>query len=139
MFEVCNLGRHSFCQSAVSLLKEHMNWSWCTCIWTLCLQGITTYDYILAVREQEEHVWEDSGLDSLTTSPATSTDTGFSGYSSTAGAQALHHGVFCTPPRVFVEQDQVLSSLVLCGFTQINCINCFVPLLCKYGDSAFNS
>jgi hypothetical protein len=58
------------------------------------LQGITTYDYILAVREQEEHAWEDSGL-----------------------AQALHHGVFCTPPRVFVEQDQVLSSLVLCGFT----------------------
>jgi len=74
-------------------------------------KGITTYDYILAVREQEEHVWEDSGLDSLTTSPATSTDTGFSGYSSTAGAQALHHGVFCTPPRVFVEQDQNILAL----------------------------
>ncbi|KAH8961280.1 hypothetical protein BDL97_05G042400 [Sphagnum fallax] len=74
-------------------------------------KGITTYDYILAVREQEEHAWEDSGLDSLTTSPATSTDTGFSGYSSTAGAQALHHGVFCTPPRVFVEQDQNILAL----------------------------
>ncbi|KAG0593262.1 hypothetical protein KC19_1G316900 [Ceratodon purpureus] len=70
-------------------------------------KGITTYDYILAVREQglEHDVGEGDGLNSLTSSPASSNATGISGYSS-AGALGLHRGVFCTPPRMFVEHQQ---------------------------------
>ena len=71
-------------------------------------QGITTYDYILAVREQglEHDIAEGEGFNSLTSSPASSNATGVSGYSS-AGALGLHRGVFCTPPRMFVEHQQV--------------------------------
>ena len=77
--------------------------------WGCCfMQGITTYDYILAVREQNQESWEENqGLDSLTTSPATSTDTGFSGYNSSTGVPPVKRTVFCTPPRLFVDQDQV--------------------------------
>lgn len=74
------------------------------------MQGMTTYDYILAVREQDQEFWEgNGGMDSLTTSPYTSTETGFSGYTSPAGALALQPGVFCTPPRLFVDQDPVIA------------------------------
>nr|XP_024383416.1 probable protein S-acyltransferase 22 isoform X2 [Physcomitrium patens]PNR49213.1 hypothetical protein PHYPA_011109 [Physcomitrium patens] len=73
-------------------------------------KGITTYDYILAVREQgiEQEITEGDGFNSLTSSPASSNATGISGYSS-AGALALHKGVFCTPPRMFVEHQQVMA------------------------------
>ena len=74
------------------------------------VQGITTYDYILAVREQNEEFYDEAdGLSSVTTTPQTSTETGFSGYNSSAGALALagKRTVFCTPPRLFVDQDQV--------------------------------
>lgn len=70
----------------------------------IVLQGITTYDYILAVREQNQEYWDEvGGLSSVTTTPQTSTETGFSGYNSSAPKRI----VFCTPPRMFVDQDQV--------------------------------
>lgn len=69
------------------------------------VQGLTTYDYILAVREENQEFWEENGgTSNLTTSPATSTDTGFSGYNSATSKRI----VFCTPPRMFVDQDQVM-------------------------------
>lgn len=70
-------------------------------------KGITTYDYILAVRDEKEF-WEgNGGTSSSTTSPATSTETGFSGYNSAASKRI----VFCTPPRMFVDQDQTVMAL----------------------------
>jgi len=69
------------------------------------MQGITTYDYILAVRDQEQGL-EGDGLNSMTSSPASST--GVSSYSSTS-ALALQRAMLCTPPRMFVEHQQVCS------------------------------
>ncbi|KAG0613591.1 hypothetical protein M758_6G113900 [Ceratodon purpureus] len=75
-------------------------------------KGITTYDYILAVREQNQEFWDEAGgLSSVTTTPATSTETGFSGYNSSAGALAGKRTVFCTPPRMFVDQEQTIMAL----------------------------
>ncbi|KAG0620407.1 hypothetical protein M758_4G213400 [Ceratodon purpureus] len=77
-------------------------------------KGITTYDYILAVREQAEpdhgeHAGD--GVNSLTSSPASSNGTGVSAGFSSTGVPSLHRGVFCTPPRMFVEHHQkVLES-----------------------------
>jgi hypothetical protein len=68
------------------------------------MQGITTYDYILAVRDQEQGLVEGDGLNSMTSSPASST--GVSSYSSTS-ALALQQAMLCTPPRMFVEHQQV--------------------------------
>uniref|UniRef100_A0A7I4BF87 S-acyltransferase n=1 Tax=Physcomitrium patens TaxID=3218 RepID=A0A7I4BF87_PHYPA len=71
-------------------------------------KGITTYDYILAVREQNQEYWDEvGGLSSVTTTPQTSTETGFSGYNSSAPKRI----VFCTPPRMFVDQDQTVMAL----------------------------
>jgi hypothetical protein len=70
------------------------------------MQGLTTYDYILAIRDQGRGFGEGDGLNSMMSSPASSTVTGVSGYSS-SGALALQQGVFCTPPRMFVEHQQV--------------------------------
>lgn len=92
-------------KDTMSLIQEiNVSVTWGCCF----MQGITTYDYILAVREQNQEPWEENqGLDSLTTSPATSTDTGFSGYNSSTGVPPVKRTVFCTPPRLFVDQDQV--------------------------------
>lgn len=68
---------------------------------------MTTYDYILATREHGV-LTEGDGFNSLTSSPASSISTEISGYSST-GALALQTSVFCTPPRMFVEHEQVHS------------------------------
>jgi hypothetical protein len=67
------------------------------------------------VREQEQDSGDD-GFNSMTSSPASSNGTGVSGYSS-AGALALHRGVFCTPPRMFVEHQQVRHSEYQFGVT----------------------
>jgi len=70
-------------------------------------KGLTTYDYILAIRDQGRGFGEGDGLNSMMSSPASSTVTGVSGYSS-SGALALQQGVFCTPPRMFVEHQQTV-------------------------------
>ena len=78
-------------------------------------QGISTYDYILAVREEAERHGEQAGdrVNSLTSSPASSNATGVSAGFSSAEAPSLYRGVFCTPPRMFVEHHQVQNYLHL--------------------------
>jgi hypothetical protein len=65
------------------------------------MQGISTYDYIIALREQEQE--EISGQQSPQMSHVSSY-TG--GLSSTSSFGALRRGSWCTPPRLFLE-DQV--------------------------------
>jgi hypothetical protein len=72
----------------------------------LIRKGITTYDYILAVRDQEQGLVEGDGLNSMMSSPASST--GVSSYSSTS-ALALQRAMLCTPPRMFVEHQQLCA------------------------------
>ncbi|KAL3687972.1 hypothetical protein R1sor_014281 [Riccia sorocarpa] len=78
----------------------------------LIRKGITTYEYVVAMRAQNEP----QGLSiegephSIPTSPSSSTATGLSG-SSSLGLQ-YSRGAWCTPPRVFVEhQDEVVPHL----------------------------
>lgn len=78
----------------------------------LIKKGITTYEYVVAMRAQSEP----QGLPELEqqsaqSSPTSSTATGLSG-SSSLGLQ-YRGGAWCTPPRVFVEhqEDEVISHL----------------------------
>lgn len=64
------------------------------------MQGISTYDYIIALREQEQE--EVSGEQS----PQMSHVSSYGGLSSTSSFGALRRGSWCTPPRLFLE-DQV--------------------------------
>ncbi|CAK9206039.1 unnamed protein product [Sphagnum troendelagicum] len=72
-------------------------------------KGLTTYEYIVAVREQD---LEGPAGDNLTTSSPSSTRTGFH------GALVLQHDLLCTPPQVIEGQNQdvlVLSDLEIGG------------------------
>lgn len=70
----------------------------------LCLpQGITTYEYVVAMRTMSEAPAGgsmDEEQPTLLYSPSGSATTGFSGGSS-LGLQ--YKGAWCTPPRVFVD------------------------------------
>ncbi|XP_058090572.1 probable protein S-acyltransferase 19 isoform X2 [Magnolia sinica] len=73
--------------------------------------GITTYEYVVAMRTQSEPPGPSVNEDpqSLPSSPISSVATGMSGGSS-LGLQ--YKGAWCTPPRIFVDhQDEVLSHL----------------------------
>uniref|UniRef100_A0A2P2LKH1 S-acyltransferase n=1 Tax=Rhizophora mucronata TaxID=61149 RepID=A0A2P2LKH1_RHIMU len=81
----------------------------------LIRKGITTYEYIVAMRAMSEApagAPVDEELPTITNivySPTGSTTTGFSGGSS-LGLQ--YKGAWCTPPRVFVDyQDEVVTHL----------------------------
>lgn len=69
----------------------------CICVIS---QGISTYDYIVALREQEQQLA--GGQQSPQMSPASS----ITGLSSASSFNTFHRGAWCTPPRLFVE-DQV--------------------------------
>lgn len=76
----------------------------------LMRKGITTYEYVMAMRVQSELQGVPDGEEqSVPTSPTSSSATGLSGSSSLG----LHHrAAWCTPPRVFVEnQDEVVPHL----------------------------
>ncbi|XP_039784204.1 probable protein S-acyltransferase 22 isoform X2 [Panicum virgatum] len=65
--------------------------------------GISTYDYIVALREQEEqqeHVEHQS--------PQMSIISSVTGFSTTSSVGPLHRGAWCTPPRLLLE-DQYVS------------------------------
>ena len=64
------------------------------------MQGISTYDYIIALREQEQD--DLSGQQS----PQMSRVSSYTGLSSTSSFGPLRRGSWCTPPRLFLE-DQV--------------------------------
>ncbi|GJN32957.1 hypothetical protein PR202_gb21505 [Eleusine coracana subsp. coracana] len=61
-------------------------------------QGISTYDYIIALREQEQDV---SGQQS----PQMSRVSSYTGLSSASSFGPLRRGSWCTPPRLFLEDQ----------------------------------
>lgn len=63
-------------------------------------QGISTYDYIIALRDQEQQ-----GVAGQQ-SPQMSTVSSLTGLSSASSFNTFHRAAWCTPPRLFVE-DQV--------------------------------
>ncbi|MCO5577485.1 hypothetical protein L7F22_031316 [Adiantum nelumboides] len=67
----------------------------------LIQKGISTYDYIIAMREREQLFGVE--FPSPYASPESSVATALSGASS---AGALHHASWCTPPRLFIDHEQ---------------------------------
>lgn len=65
----------------------------------LAKKGISTYDYIVALREQELQVG--GGQQSPQMSPASS----LTGLSSASSFNTFHRGAWCTPPRLFLEDQ----------------------------------
>lgn len=71
------------------------------------VQGITTYEYVVAMRAQSEPPGPSVNDDqqSLPSSPMSSAPTAFSGSSF-----ARHYkGAWCTPPRIFIDQVGIES------------------------------
>ncbi|KAK3127590.1 hypothetical protein QOZ80_7AG0575410 [Eleusine coracana subsp. coracana] len=64
----------------------------------LIKKGISTYDYIIALREQEQEV---SGQQS----PQMSRVSSYTGLSSASSFGPLRRGSWCTPPRLFLEDQ----------------------------------
>ncbi|XP_066352096.1 probable protein S-acyltransferase 19 isoform X2 [Miscanthus floridulus] len=76
----------------------------------LIRKGITTYEYVIAMRAMSEAPQEEEDEEGLNIvySPTNSATTAFSG----ASALSLHYkGSWCTPPRIFVDQDEVIPHL----------------------------
>ena len=67
-----------------------------------------TYDYIIALREQDEHQ-----EDAEHQSPHMSIVSSVTGFSATSSFGALHPGSWCTPARLFLD-DQDRYMLLLC-------------------------
>ncbi|CAM0903174.1 unnamed protein product [Alopecurus aequalis] len=75
----------------------------------LIRKGITTYEYVVAMRAQSEPpgLSVNDDQQSLASSPMSSAPTAFSGSSF-----ARHYkGAWCTPPRIFVDQDEIIPHL----------------------------
>ncbi|CAJ1931989.1 unnamed protein product [Sphenostylis stenocarpa] len=66
----------------------------------LIKKGISTYDYIIALREQEQEV-QIGGQQSPQMSPVSS----LTGLSSASSFTTFHRGAWCTPPRLFLEDQ----------------------------------
>ena len=66
------------------------------------MKGISTYDYILAMRERDQLNGAGERLHSPYASPASSVATAMSGASSMG---TLHPAPWCTPPRLFVDHE----------------------------------
>ncbi|CAO2207560.1 unnamed protein product [Urochloa humidicola] len=76
----------------------------------LIRKGITTYEYVVAMRAMSEASQEEEDQEevNIVYSPTNSATTGFSG----ASSLGLHYkGSWCTPPRIFVDQDEVIPHL----------------------------
>uniref|UniRef100_A0A2P2LSS9 S-acyltransferase n=3 Tax=Rhizophora mucronata TaxID=61149 RepID=A0A2P2LSS9_RHIMU len=67
----------------------------------LIKKGISTYDYIIALREQEQDHQGVGGQHSPQMSPVSS----LTGLSSASSFSTLHRGAWCTPPRLFLEDQ----------------------------------
>ncbi|XP_050207519.1 protein S-acyltransferase 21 [Mercurialis annua] len=81
----------------------------------LIRKGITTYEYVVAMRTQSEPPGPsvDGGGDqqSLPSSPTSSAVTALSGRSS-VGMSLQYRGAWCTPPRIFMDhQDEIIPHL----------------------------
>jgi palmitoyltransferase len=80
----------------------------------LIKKGITTYEYVVAMRamsEAPDGASVDEEIQNVLYSPTGSATTGFSGGSSLG---LPYRGVWCTPPRVFDNQDEVIPHLDPC-------------------------
>lgn len=75
------------------------------CMW---MQGISTYDYVIALREQER---EQATGDQE--SPQMSRVSSMAGLSTTSPFIAFHRGAWCTPPRSFLEEQVWCASFLL--------------------------
>ncbi|KAH9315716.1 hypothetical protein KI387_024343, partial [Taxus chinensis] len=76
----------------------------------LIRKGITTYEYVVAMRSQGEPpaISAEGEPQSIPSSPSSSTATGLSG----ASSHGLHYkGAWCTPPRIFIDQDEIIPHL----------------------------
>ncbi|KAF7074409.1 hypothetical protein CFC21_079280 [Triticum aestivum] len=74
----------------------------------LIRKGISTYDYVVAMRAMSEGIPEDEEGANIIYSPSNSATTGFS----VGSSLGLHHkGAWCTPPRIFIDQDEVIPHL----------------------------
>ncbi|GAU46017.1 hypothetical protein TSUD_95920 [Trifolium subterraneum] len=69
----------------------------------LIKKGLSTYDYIVAMREMEQEQ-EQLGVGGQQ-SPQMSTVSSFTALSSVSSFNALHRGAWCTPPRMFLEDQ----------------------------------
>ncbi|KAK7407399.1 hypothetical protein VNO78_09287 [Psophocarpus tetragonolobus] len=67
----------------------------------LIKKGISTYDYIIALREQEQEQQGIGGQQSPQMSPVSS----LTGMSSASSFTTFHRGAWCTPPRLFLEDQ----------------------------------
>ncbi|KAF1862119.1 hypothetical protein Lal_00026638 [Lupinus albus] len=67
----------------------------------LVKKGISTYDYIIAMREQEQDLVGVGGQQS----PQMSTVSSLTGLSSVSSFNTFQRGAWCTPPRLFVEDQ----------------------------------
>ncbi|GAB2280234.1 Probable protein S-acyltransferase 22 [Dionaea muscipula] len=65
----------------------------------LIKKGISTYDYIIALREQEQQVGGGQQ------SPQMSQVSSLTGLSSASSFNTFHRGAWCTPPRLFLEDQ----------------------------------
>ncbi|XP_043705859.1 probable protein S-acyltransferase 22 [Telopea speciosissima] len=65
----------------------------------LIKKGISTYDYIVALREQDQQ-----GIGGQQ-SPQMSTVSSLTGLSSASSFNTFHRGAWCTPPRLFLEDQ----------------------------------
>ncbi|XP_047333026.1 probable protein S-acyltransferase 22 [Impatiens glandulifera] len=66
----------------------------------LMKKGISTYDYIIALREQEQGT-----VGGGQQSPQMSTASSMTGLSSVSSMNTFHRAAWCTPPRLFVEDQ----------------------------------
>ncbi|KAJ6813108.1 protein S-acyltransferase 21-like isoform X2 [Iris pallida] len=75
----------------------------------LIRKGITTYEYVVAMRTQSEPPGPSVNDDpqSFPSSPTSAATTAVSG--SSLGLQ--YRGAWCTPPRIFVDQDEIIPHL----------------------------
>lgn len=79
----------------------------------LIRKGITTYEYVIAMRTQSEPAGPSVGggdQQSLPSSPTSSAVTAVSGRSS-VGMGLQYKGTWCTPPRIFMDQQDEIEHL----------------------------
>nr|KYP67336.1 putative S-acyltransferase At1g69420 family [Cajanus cajan] len=67
----------------------------------LIKKGLSTYDYIIAMREQEQEQLGNGGQQS----PQMSTVSSLTGLSSASSFTTLHRGAWCTPPHLLLEDQ----------------------------------